>query len=69
MTRTIAGIPVSPDGFVTGPDPGPDNGPGNGADEVGRPASVVVTSSPPEPVRTTDTDRDAPVLRRPGVVR
>ncbi|MFF6809657.1 dihydrofolate reductase family protein [Streptomyces sp. NPDC012403] len=108
MTRTIADISVSLDGFVTGPDPGPDNGLGTGgealhtwafsddpddrrvlregtarsgavvlgrrlfdvvdgpegwddtsgygAGEVGRPAFVVVTSSPPESVRTTDLD-------------
>lgn len=30
MTRIIAEISVSPDGFVTGPDPGPDNGLGTG---------------------------------------
>ncbi|MFF8382738.1 dihydrofolate reductase family protein [Streptomyces kanasensis] len=108
MTRTIADISVSLDGFVTGPDPGPDNGLGTGgealhtwafsddpddrrvlregtarsgavvlgrrlfdvvdgpegwddtsgygAGEVGRPAFVVVTSSPPESVRTTGLD-------------
>ncbi|MFD1831233.1 dihydrofolate reductase family protein [Streptomyces desertarenae] len=108
MTRIIADISVSLDGFVTGPDPGPDNGLGTGgealhtwafsedpddrrilreatarsgavvlgrrlfdvvdgpdgwddtrgygADEVGRPAFVVVTSSPPESVRLTDLD-------------
>jgi dihydrofolate reductase len=99
MTRIIADISVSLDGFVAGPDPGPDNGLGTGgealhtwafsddpndrrvlreatarsgavvlgrrlfdvvdgpngwddksgygADEVGKPAFVVVTSSPP----------------------
>src|SRR3954463_620797 len=108
MTRTIADISVSLDGFVTGPDPGPDNGLGIGGDalhtwafsddpddrrvlreatarsgavvlgrrlfdvvdgpngwndeigygarEVGKPAFVVVTSSPPESVRLTDLD-------------
>ncbi|MET9956099.1 dihydrofolate reductase family protein [Streptomyces sp. NPDC006339] len=108
MTRIIADISVSLDGFVTGPDPGPDNGLGTGgealhtwafsddpgdrrvlreatarsgavvlgrrlfdvvdgphgwddtsgygAGEVGRPAFVVVTSSPPESVRTVDLD-------------
>ncbi|ANB04339.1 DNA-binding protein [Streptomyces ambofaciens] len=108
MTRIIADISVSLDGFVTGPDPGPDNGLGTGgealhlwafsgdpddrrvlreatarsgavvlgrrlfdvvdgpkgwddtsgygAGEVGRPAFVVVTSSPPESVRTADLD-------------
>jgi dihydrofolate reductase len=108
MTRIIADISVSLDGFVTGPDPGPDNGLGTGgealhtwafsgdpddrrllregtarsgavvlgrhlfdvvdgpkgwddtsgygAGEVGKPAFVVVTSSPPESVRTTDLD-------------
>ncbi|MGO4428201.1 dihydrofolate reductase, partial [Streptomyces sp. MCAF7] len=30
MTRIIADISVSLDGFVTGPDPGPDNGLGTG---------------------------------------
>src|SRR5881397_594954 len=108
MTRVIADISVSLDGFVTGPEPGPGNelgtggdalhtwafsddpddrrvlregtvrsgavvlgrrlfdqvdGPGGwddevgyGAGEVGRPAFVVVTSSPPESVRLTDLD-------------
>ncbi|MFJ8469244.1 dihydrofolate reductase family protein [Streptomyces swartbergensis] len=108
MTRIIADISVSLDGFVTGPDPGPDNGLGTGgealhtwafsddpddrrvlreatarsgavvlgrhlfdvvdgpkgwddrtgygAGEAGRPAFVVVTSSPPESVRLTDLD-------------
>jgi len=108
MTRIIADISVSLDGFVTGPDPGPDNGLGTGgealhtwafsddpddrrvlreatarsgavvlgrrlfdvvdgpggwddevgygAGEVGKPAFVVVTSSPPETVRLTDLD-------------
>lgn len=108
MTRIIADISVSLDGFVTGPDPGPDNGLGTGgealhtwafsddpddrrylsegtarsgavilgrrlfdvvdgpggwddsvgygAGEVGRPAFVVVTSSPPEAVRLADLD-------------
>lgn len=108
MTRIIADISVSLDGFVTGPDPGPDNGLGTGgealhtwafsddpedrrvlreatsrsgavvlgrrlfdlvdgpngwddttgygAGEVGKPAFVVVTSSPPESVRLTDLD-------------
>jgi dihydrofolate reductase len=108
MTRIIADISVSLDGFVTGPDPGPDNGLGTGgkalhtwafsddphdrrvlreatarsgavilgrklfdmvdgpngwddttgygAGEVGKPAFVVVTSSPPESLRLTDLD-------------
>jgi len=108
MTRIVADISVSLDGFVTGPDPGPDNGLGNGgealhtwafsddpddqrilreatgrsgavvlgrrlfdvvdgpggwndetgygAGEVGKPAFVVVTSSPPASVRLTDLD-------------
>jgi dihydrofolate reductase len=108
MTRIIADISVSLDGFVTGPDPGPDNGLGTGgealhtwafsadpddrrllregtersgavvlgrrlfdlvdgpdgwddttgygAGEVGKPAFVVVTSSPPGAVRLTDLD-------------
>ncbi|MGW0755023.1 dihydrofolate reductase family protein [Streptomyces sp. NPDC002814] len=108
MTRIIADISVSLDGFVTGPDPGPDNGLGTGgealhtwafsddpddrrvlgeatarsgavvlgrrlfdvvdgpggwddtigygAGEVGKPAFVVVTSSPPEEVRLTGLD-------------
>ena len=34
MTRTIADISVSLDGFVTGPDPGPDNGLGNGGEAL-----------------------------------
>jgi dihydrofolate reductase len=108
MTRIIADISVSLDGFVTGPDPGPDNGLGTGgealhtwafsddpderrllreatahsgavvlgrrlfdivdgpngwddetgygAGEVGKPAFVVVTSAPPQSVRTTNLD-------------
>jgi hypothetical protein len=108
MTRIIADISVSLDGFVTGPDPGPDNGLGTGGDalhtwafsddpddrrflhegtarsgavvlgrhlfdvvdgpkgwddtsgygagEVGKPAFVVVTGSPPESVRLTGLD-------------
>ncbi|MFH8241223.1 dihydrofolate reductase family protein [Streptomyces sp. NPDC018321] len=108
MTRIIADISVSLDGFVTGPDAGPDSGLGTGgealhtwafsddpddrrvlreatarsgavvlgrrlfdvvdgpqgwddttgygAHEVGRPAFVVVTSSPPEAVRLTGLD-------------
>jgi hypothetical protein len=32
MTRIIADIPVSLDGFVTEPGPGPDNGPGTGGE-------------------------------------
>ncbi|MCF3172257.1 dihydrofolate reductase family protein [Streptomyces sioyaensis] len=108
MTRIIADISVSLDGFVTGPDPGPDNGLGTGgealhtwafsddpddrrllregtarsgavllgrhlfdvvdgpngwddktgygAGEVGKPAFVVVTSSPPESVRLSALD-------------
>ncbi|MGA5344226.1 dihydrofolate reductase family protein [Streptomyces griseoincarnatus] len=32
MTRIIADISISLDGYVTGPDPGPDNGLGNGGE-------------------------------------
>lgn len=108
MSKVIADISMSLDGFVTGPEPGPDNGLGIGGDalhtwafsddpddrrvlreatahagavvlgrqlfdvvdgpngwndetgygagEVGKPAFVVVTSSPPESVRLTDLD-------------
>lgn len=108
MTRIIAEISVSLDGFVTGPDPGPHHGLGTGgkalhtwafsgdpderrllrdstshsgavllgrhlfdlvdgpggwddetgygAGEVGKPAFVVVTSSPPESVRLSALD-------------
>lgn len=108
MTRIIADISVSLDGFVTGPDPGPHSGLGSGGEalytwafsgdpddrrvlregttrsgavvlgrrlfdlvdgpdgwddttgygarEVGKPAFVVVTASPPESVRLTDLD-------------
>ncbi|MEG8277361.1 dihydrofolate reductase family protein [Streptomyces sp. AHA2] len=108
MTRIVADISVSLDGFVTGPDPGPDNGLGTGgealhtwafsedpddrrvlreatarsgavvlgrrlfdvvdgpqgwddttgygAGEVGRPAFVVVTSTPPRSVRLRGLD-------------
>ncbi|GAA3478177.1 hypothetical protein GCM10018966_027070 [Streptomyces yanii] len=51
MTRIIADISVSIDGFVTGPDPSPDNGPGTGG----------------EALRTwafSDDPDDRPVLRR-----
>jgi dihydrofolate reductase len=34
MTRIVADISVSIDGFVTGPDPGPDNGLGDGGDAL-----------------------------------
>jgi dihydrofolate reductase len=34
MTRIVADISVSLDGFVTGPDPGPDNGMGTGGDAL-----------------------------------
>lgn len=34
MSRIIADISVSLDGFVTGPDPGPDNGLGNGGEAL-----------------------------------
>ena len=34
MTRIIADISVSLDGFVTGPEPGPDNGLGNGGEAL-----------------------------------
>ncbi|MFJ9813237.1 dihydrofolate reductase family protein [Streptomyces sp. NPDC101158] len=108
MTRVVADISISLDGFVTGPDPGPGTGLGTGGDalhtwafsddpddrrllaegtarsgavvlgrrlfdvvdgpngwddttgygagEVGRPAFVVVTSTPPETVRLTELD-------------
>ncbi|MFF4979313.1 dihydrofolate reductase family protein [Streptomyces sp. NPDC001046] len=108
MTRIVADISVSLDGYVTGPDPGPDNGLGTGgealhtwafsddpddrrvlreatarsgavvlgrrlfdvvdgpqgwddttgygAGEVGRPAFVVVTRTPPAAVRLRDLD-------------
>ncbi|MEV4582057.1 dihydrofolate reductase family protein [Nonomuraea jabiensis] len=108
MTRVIADISLSLDGFVTGPDPDPDNGlgvggealhtwafsddpddrrilreatarsgavilgrrlfdvidgpkgwnddSGYGAREVGKPAFIVVTNSPPPSVRLTDLD-------------
>ncbi|REE65696.1 dihydrofolate reductase [Streptomyces sp. 3212.3] len=108
MTRIIADISVSLDGFVAGPDPGPHSGLGSGGEalhtwafsddpddrrvlreatarsgavvlgrrlfdlvdgpngwddttgygarEVGKPAFIVVTTSPPESVRLTDLD-------------
>ncbi|MFI7231600.1 dihydrofolate reductase family protein [Nonomuraea angiospora] len=108
MTRVVADISLSLDGFVTGPDPDPDNGlgvggealhtwafsddpddrrilreatarsgavilgrrlfdvidgpkgwnddSGYGAREVGKPAFIVVTNSPPQSVRLTDLD-------------
>jgi len=36
MTRVVADISVSLDGFVTGPDPGPDNGLGTGGEALHR---------------------------------
>jgi dihydrofolate reductase len=120
MTRIIADISVSLDGFVTGPDPSPDNGLGNGgaalhpwalsddpddrrvlreetarsgavvlgrrlfdvvdgpkgwddtsgygAGEVGKPAFVVVSSSPPKSVRTTNLDRTFVAIGLPDAV-
>ncbi len=108
MTRVVADISVSLDGFVTGPDAGPDNGLGDGgealhrwvfsddpedrqllsagtarsgavvlgrrlfdvvdgpggwndevgygAEEVGKPAFIVVTSKQPESVRLTNLE-------------
>lgn len=108
MSKVIADISMSLDGFVTGPDPGPENGLGDGgealhtwafsddpddrqvlreatghsgavvlgrrlfdvvdapggwddetgygAGEVGKPAFVVVTSTPPASMRLTDLD-------------
>ncbi|MDX3108824.1 dihydrofolate reductase family protein [Nonomuraea angiospora] len=108
MTRVVADISLSLDGFVTRPDPDPDNGlgvggealhtwafsddpddrrilreatarsgavilgrrlfdvidgpkgwnddSGYGAREVGKPAFIVVTNSPPQSVRLTDLD-------------
>jgi dihydrofolate reductase len=108
MTRTIADISMSLDGYVTGPSPAPDNGLGEGGDalhawafsddpqdrrimsestarsgavilgrnlfdvvdgpggwndevgygarEVGKPAFIVVTGTPPKSVRLTDLD-------------
>lgn len=108
MTRIVADISISLDGFVTGPDAGPDNGLGTGGEpihawafsddpedarimrestdrsgavvmgrhlfdvvdapggwndevgygarETGKPAFVVVTSTPPQAVRLTDLD-------------
>jgi dihydrofolate reductase len=121
MTRILADISVSLDGFVTGPDPGPHNGLGTGggalhtwafsddpedrrylsegtarsgavvlgrrlfdvvdgpdgwndgtgygAREVGRPAFVVVTSSPPQSVRLTDLDWTFVTTGLPDAVR
>jgi hypothetical protein len=62
MTRIIADISVCLDGFVTGPDPSPDDGLVAGG-EVGKPASVVVTSSPLELVRTAATHLTYDVFR------
>ena len=108
MTRIVADISMSLDGYVTGPSPGPDNGLGEGSDalhawafsddpqdrrimseatarsgavilgrnlfdvvdgpggwndevgygarEVGKPAFIVVTGSPPRSVRLMDLD-------------
>jgi hypothetical protein len=56
MTRIIAGISVSLDGFVARPGPGPDNGLGAGG-EAGKPAFVAAN-------RDHSIDRGAPDLRR-----
>ena len=61
MTRIIADIPVSLDGFVIRPGPSPDNGPGTGG-EAGKPAFVAAE-------RDLGIDRDAPDLRRRPVIR
>jgi hypothetical protein len=55
MTRVTADIPVSLDGFVTGPDPSPDNGLGTGGEALHTWAF--------------SDDRDAPDLRRLPVIR
>ena len=54
MTRIIADISVSLDGFVTGPDPSPDNGLGPGGEAL----NTWPFSDDP------DDRRDAPDLRR-----
>jgi hypothetical protein len=56
MTRIIADISVSLDGFVTGPDPSPDNGLGPGGEALNTRAF-------------SDDSRDAPELRRLPVMR
>jgi hypothetical protein len=55
MSRIIADIPVSPDGFVTGPGPSPDNGLGTGGEA--------------RHTWAFSDDRDAPDLRRLPVIR
>ena len=59
MTRIIADISVSLDGFVTGPDPSPDNGLGTGG-------GALYTWAFSDDL---DIDRDAPDLRRLPVIR
>ena len=74
MTRIIADIPASLDGFVTGPGPGPDNGLGTGgealhtwafSDDPGRRSAAHAGAAE----RDLDIDRDAPDLRRLPVIR
>jgi hypothetical protein len=59
MTRIIADISVSLDGFVAGPDPSPDNGLGTGGSAAHAGAAE----------RDLDIGRDAPDLRRLPVIR
>ena len=45
MTRIIADISVSLDGFVTGPDPSPDNGLGTGGGALARGRLPTISAS------------------------
>lgn len=60
MTRIIADISVSLDGFVTGPDAGPDNGLGTG----GRPIHAWAFSDDPDDARIMreSTERSGAVI-------
>src|SRR4029450_379357 len=61
MTRIIADISVSLDGFVTGPDPGPETGLGTGGDAL---HTWAFSDDPADRrVRHEATARPGPVLR------
>ena len=67
MTRIIADISVSLDGFVTGPDPGPDTAARERAEaaasDSGKDLDVILMGG------GATIDRDAPDLRRLPVIR
>ncbi|MDJ0382942.1 hypothetical protein [Streptomyces sp. G-G2] len=81
MTRLIADISVSPDGFVTGPGPRPDDGPGTGGETLHTwafsddPDRTFVTTGLPDAVAaareraeaaSSDTGKDLDVIHMGG---